>query len=59
MGDTRKKGMVQPLAFESMRIFEMAGIQNERNYNQGTTQLQSLGLLENKQHKVQFSFTRP
>ncbi len=25
MGDTRKKGMVQPLAFETMRIFEMAG----------------------------------
>ncbi len=25
MGDTRKKGMVQPLAFEAMRIFELAG----------------------------------
>lgn len=25
MGDTRKKGMVQPLAFETMRIFEIAG----------------------------------
>lgn len=25
MGDTRKKGMVQPLAFETMRVFEMAG----------------------------------
>lgn len=25
MGDTRKKGMVQPLAFETMRMFEMAG----------------------------------
>ena len=25
MGDIRKKGMVQPLAFETMRIFEMAG----------------------------------
>lgn len=25
MGDTRKKGMVQPLAFETMRIFELAG----------------------------------
>ena len=25
MGDTRKKGMVQPLAFEVMRIFELVG----------------------------------
>lgn len=25
MGDTRKKGMVQPLAFETMRLFELAG----------------------------------
>lgn len=25
MGDTRHKGMVQPLAFETMRIFELAG----------------------------------
>lgn len=25
MGDTRQKGMVQPLAFETMRVFEMAG----------------------------------
>ncbi len=25
MGDTRKKGMVQPLAFETMRMFELAG----------------------------------
>lgn len=25
MGDTRKKGMVQPLAYETMRIFELAG----------------------------------
>lgn len=25
MRDTRKKGMVQPLAFETMRFFEMAG----------------------------------
>ena len=25
MGDMRKKGMVQPLAFETMRIFELAG----------------------------------
>ena len=25
MGDTRKNGMVQPLAFETMRIFELAG----------------------------------
>ena len=25
MGDTRKKGMVQPLAFETMRVFELAG----------------------------------
>ena len=25
MGDTRKKGMVQPLAFETMKLFEFAG----------------------------------
>lgn len=25
MGDMRKKGMVQPLAFETMRVFELAG----------------------------------
>lgn len=25
MGDTRKNGMVQPLAFETMRLFELAG----------------------------------
>lgn len=25
MGDTRKKGMAQPLAFETMRLFELAG----------------------------------
>lgn len=25
MGDTRRKGMVQPLAFETMRVFELAG----------------------------------
>lgn len=25
MGDTRKRGMVQPLAFETMRVFELAG----------------------------------
>lgn len=25
MGDTRKKGMVQSLAFETMRMFELAG----------------------------------
>ena len=29
MGDTRKKGMVQPLAFEIMRIFEMAGFKTK------------------------------
>ena len=29
MGDTRKKGMVQPLAFETMRIFEMAGFKTK------------------------------
>ena len=40
MGNTRKKGMVQPLAFETMRIFEMAGfktkeitIKEQHNYN--------------------------
>lgn len=26
MGDTRKKGMVQPLAFETMKLFELAGL---------------------------------
>lgn len=25
MGDTRKKGMVQPLAFETMQLFELGG----------------------------------
>ena len=29
MGDTRKKGMVKPLAFETMRIFEMAGFKTK------------------------------
>ena len=29
MGDTRNKGMVQPLAFETMRIFELAGFQTK------------------------------
>ena len=29
MGDTRKKGMVHPLAFETMRIFEMAGFRTK------------------------------
>ena len=29
MGDTRKNGMVQPLAFETMRIFEMAGLKTK------------------------------
>ena len=29
MGDMSKKGMVQPLAFETMRIFEMAGFKME------------------------------
>lgn len=29
MGDTRIKGMVQPLAFETMRIFEMAGFKTK------------------------------
>ena len=29
MGDIRKKGMVQPLAFETMRIFEMAGFKTK------------------------------
>lgn len=29
MGDMRKKGMVQPLAFETMRIFEMAGFKTK------------------------------
>lgn len=29
MGDTRKNGMVQPLAFETMRIFEFAGFKTK------------------------------
>ena len=29
MGDTLKKGMVQPLAFETMRIFELAGFKTK------------------------------
>lgn len=29
MGDTRKQGMVQPLAFETMRIFELAGFKTK------------------------------
>ena len=29
MGDTRKKGMVQPLAFETMQIFELAGFKTK------------------------------
>ncbi len=29
LGDTRKKGMVQPLAFETMRIFELAGFKTK------------------------------
>ena len=29
MGDTRKKGMVQPLAFETMRIFELTGFKTK------------------------------
>lgn len=29
MGDMRHKGMVQPLAFETMRIFEMAGFKTK------------------------------
>ncbi len=29
MGDTRKNGMVQPLAFEVMRVFEMAGFKTK------------------------------
>lgn len=29
MGDTRQKGMVQPLAFETMRVFEMAGFKSK------------------------------
>lgn len=29
MGDTRKKGMVQPLAFETMRLFELAGFKSK------------------------------
>jgi DNA modification methylase len=29
MGDTRKNGMVQPLAFQTMRIFELAGFKTK------------------------------
>lgn len=29
MGDTRKKGMVQPLGFETMRLFELAGFKTK------------------------------
>lgn len=29
MGDTRKNGMVQPLAFETMRVFELAGFKTK------------------------------
>ena len=29
MGDTRKNGMVQPLAFDTMRIFELAGFKTK------------------------------
>lgn len=29
MGDTRKRGMVQPLAFETMRVFELAGFRTK------------------------------
>ena len=29
MGDTRQKGMVQPLAFETMRTFELAGFKTK------------------------------
>ena len=29
MGDTRKNGMVQPLAFEVMRLFELAGFKTK------------------------------
>ena len=29
MGDTRKKGMVQPLAFETMRLFELSGFKTK------------------------------
>ena len=29
MGDTRKKGMVQPLAFEIMRVFELSGFKTK------------------------------
>ena len=29
MGDTRKKGMVHPLAFETMRVFELAGFKTK------------------------------
>ena len=29
MGDIRKKGMVQPLAFETMRVFELTGFKTK------------------------------
>lgn len=29
MGDMRKKGMVQPLAFETMRVFELSGFKTK------------------------------
>ena len=29
MGDTRQKGMVKPLAFETMRVFELAGFKTK------------------------------
>ena len=29
MGDTRKNGMVQPLAFETMRLFELVGFKTK------------------------------
>lgn len=29
MGDTRRQGMVQPLAFETMRVFELAGFKTK------------------------------
>ena len=29
MGDTRKNGMVQPLGFETMRLFELAGFKTK------------------------------
>ena len=30
MGDTRKNGMVQPLGFETMRLFELAGLKQKK-----------------------------